>query len=245
MRWRRPICSSRSSSPSREMLRHRLEHIYCSAFLSIICHFAYPVTWSCVQLFMVLGTVWTTYLLNLQCLVVCICCICTLEYLMQILWNCVPIIYQLQIHIILLFPNMWPNGWCICDQTIFKYVAKRCYICDQSDRKSGTILYQTMTMPNTILWRFKHDIYDDSKMMNSVATSLMTSPPRHLSTWHTAGYDQHKTTSVKKPDRHTTVMAPSISQADGRLWRKRIVTKSLTALTATSVSQANVKLWRQ
>jgi NAD-dependent SIR2 family protein deacetylase len=144
----------------------------------------------------------------------------------------------LQIHIILLFPKLWPNGWCICDQTIFKSVTKRCYICDQS----VTILYQTMTMPNTILWRFKHDIYDDSKMMISVATSLITSPPRHLPAWHTAGYDQHKTTSVTKPDRHTSVTASSISQADGRLWRKRIVTKSLTA---TSVSQADVKLWRK
>jgi hypothetical protein len=82
-RWRRPICSSRSCSPCREMLRHRLQHSCCSAFLSIICHFAYLVTCSCVQLFMVLGTISTTYLLNLQCLVVCICCICTQEYLMQ------------------------------------------------------------------------------------------------------------------------------------------------------------------
>jgi hypothetical protein len=134
---------------------------------------------------------------------------------------------------------------CFCDQTIFKSVTKRCYICYQSDGKSVTILNQTVTMPNTILWRFKHDIYDDSKMMISAATSLMTSPPRHLSAWHTAGYDQHKTTFVTKPDCHTTIMSPSVSQVDWRLWRKRIVTKSLTALTATLVSQAGVKLWRK
>jgi hypothetical protein len=40
-----------------EMFCHRLHHSCCSAFLSIICHFAYLVTWSCVQLFMVLGPV--------------------------------------------------------------------------------------------------------------------------------------------------------------------------------------------
>jgi hypothetical protein len=85
-------------------------------------------------------------------------------------------------------------------------------------------------MPNTIMWRFKHDIYDDSKMMISAATSLMTSPPRHLPAWHTVGYDQHKTTSVTKPDRHTTVTTPSVSQADGRLWRKRIVTKCINGV---------------
>jgi hypothetical protein len=100
-------------------------------------------------------------------------------------------------------------------------------------------------MPNNILWRFKHDIYDDSKMMISAAMSLMTSLPRHLPACHTAGYDQHKTTSVTKPDRHTTVTSPSVNQANGRLWRKQIVTKSLTALAVTSRSQADVKLWQK
>jgi hypothetical protein len=122
-RWRRPTCSSRSSSPSREMLRHRLEHSCCSAFLSIICHFAYLLTWSCVQLFMVLGTVRTTYLLNLQCLVVCIRCICTLEYLMQILWNCVPIIVSIAYSYYIIISKsvtkwmvyLWANYFQICD----------------------------------------------------------------------------------------------------------------------------------
>jgi hypothetical protein len=85
-------------------------------------------------------------------------------------------------------------------------------------------------MPNTILWRFKHGIYDDSKMRISAATSLMTSPPRHLPAWHMAAYDQHKTTSVTKPDHHTIVMTPSVSQANGRLWRQRIVAKCINGV---------------
>jgi hypothetical protein len=151
----------------------------------------------------------------------------------------------LQIPIILLFPNLWPNAWCICDQTTFKSVTKRCYICDQSASKSVTILYQTVTMPNTNMWWFKHDIYDGCKMMISTATSLMTSQPCHLPACHMAAYDQHKTTFVTKPDRHTTATTPSVIQANGRLWRKGSSQNALTALTATSVSQADVKLWQK
>jgi hypothetical protein len=85
-------------------------------------------------------------------------------------------------------------------------------------------------MPNTNLWRFKHYIYDGCKMMISAATSLMTSQPRHLPAWHTAAYDQHKTTFVTKPDRHTTATTPSVIQANGRLWRKSIVTKCINGV---------------
>jgi hypothetical protein len=131
------------------------------------------------------------------------------------------------------------------------------------------VIFVTKLMANLWLfyikrWRWQISFFDDINLSSttipksyvscyvinditatSAATSLLTSPPRHLPAWHTAGYDQHKTTSVTKPDRHTTVTSPSVSQADGRLWRKWIVTKSLTALTATSVSQADVKLWRK
>jgi hypothetical protein len=72
------------------------------------------------------------------------------------------------------------------------------YICDQSNGKSVTILYQKVTMANIIMWRFKHVLYDDSKLMMSVATSLMTSRPRHLPAWRTTDYDQNKTTTVTK-----------------------------------------------
>jgi hypothetical protein len=76
------------------MLRHRLEHTCCSTFLSImsLCLSSYLVV--CATFY---GTWYylNNLFTNLQCLVVCICCICTLEYLMQILWNCVPIIVSI------------------------------------------------------------------------------------------------------------------------------------------------------
>jgi hypothetical protein len=46
------------------VLRHRLEHSCCTSFLSIICHFAYLVTWSCVQLVTTLSAIIPYYRLN-------------------------------------------------------------------------------------------------------------------------------------------------------------------------------------
>jgi hypothetical protein len=135
-------------------LRHRLEHSCCSAFLSIICHFAYLVTWSWVQLFMVLGTVWTTYLLNLQCLVVCIYCICTLEYLMQILWNCVPIMVSIanSYYIIISKPvtkwmvYLWPNYFQICDQDMLYLWPNWWQISDHIKSNRDNAKYHSVTI---------------------------------------------------------------------------------------------------
>jgi hypothetical protein len=151
----------------------------------------------------------------------------------------------LQVPIILLFPNQWANAWCICHQSTFKSVTKRCYICDQSAGKSVTILYQSVTMPNTNMWRFKHYIYDGCKMMSQ--------QPRHW--W------RHNLVICQRGIRHP------MTNTRLHLWRIWIVTplqrrhplsrrtedcdekispqNALTVLTAASVSPADMKLWRK
>jgi DNA-binding LacI/PurR family transcriptional regulator len=74
--------------------------------------------------------------------------------------------------------------------------------CDQNNDKSMTILYQKVTMANTILWRYKLVFYDDSKKddvschiiddvtATAAATSLLMSAPRQMQMPLTGDYDE-------------------------------------------------------
>jgi hypothetical protein len=84
-------------------------------------------------------------------------------------------------------------------------------------------------------WRWQIPFCDDINL------SSMTIPKRWRQLPHHCWRHRHGSCHIFA-DVSTTSDANAVN---GRLWRKRIVTKSLMALTATSVSQADVKLWRK
>jgi hypothetical protein len=207
------------------MLLHWHEHSCCTVMLWTACSLRYSVTRSCEQLLIIFGTVSTNYVM--LCVLVSNQLYAHLNTISNRIWICVAIIYHLRIQIKLLSAILWPLWSCTCE----KLISKLWWI---------DVMFVTKVMVNLWpfyikRWQWQITFCDDINLSSMTIPKWWHQLPRHW--WRQRHVSCHVIADVSATSDANAV--------NGRLWRKRIVTKWLTALTATSVSQADVKLWRK